>query len=83
MMNGNNLTPATPDVIGEGVRKFEEMTGLDVQDAQLSRLDVAMNMYVERSVRECFDVMMLKRDMRNWIMDLAGMRTQNRKARHS
>jgi hypothetical protein len=61
MMNGNNLVPATPDVIGESINKFEAMTDLDVQDAQLSRLDVAMNMDVERPVKDYFDVMMMKR----------------------
>jgi hypothetical protein len=61
MMNRNNLLPSTPEIIKEAIRKFEEMTGLDVQDAQLSRLDVAMNMDMERPVKDYFDVMMMKR----------------------
>lgn len=61
IVNGNNYIPATPEIIEKGIKQFEDMTGLDVQDAQISRLDVAMNIQMERRVNDYFDVMDMKR----------------------
>lgn len=48
---GNNLVPANMDVMKRGIARFEEETGLEVHDADVSRLDVAMNMETEHEPR--------------------------------
>src|SRR5579872_5677665 len=49
---GNNLVPATMDMMQEGIAKFEAETELQVRDAYVSRLDVAMNMEMEHAPKD-------------------------------
>jgi hypothetical protein len=46
----SNLWPAQPEDIERAIKKFETRTGLSVRDAEISRLDVAMNMWTEHEV---------------------------------
>ncbi|MBS1902859.1 MAG: hypothetical protein JSS75_04075 [Bacteroidetes bacterium] len=48
--DGTNLVPAGPTEIDASRRKFEEVSGLEVSDAAISRVDVAMNLMVARPV---------------------------------
>ncbi len=49
---GNNLLPATMDMMGEAIVRFEEESDLSIRDAYVSRLDVTMNLETEHAARD-------------------------------
>ena len=57
----DNFIPATPENIATMIARFKEITGLDVSDATLSRLDITMMIEVERSVRAYYRLMHKRR----------------------
>ncbi len=48
--NDSNLELATPEVIEAAIHNFEERSGLQIRDAAVSRLDVAMTFHAEHPV---------------------------------
>jgi len=57
LLHGNNLISSTPETIKEGITIFERMTKLNVKDADISRVDMALNMEVDGNMTRYFDLL--------------------------
>ncbi|MFI5324562.1 MAG: hypothetical protein ACHQ6U_13925, partial [Thermodesulfobacteriota bacterium] len=53
---GDNLIPAEPETITAAIVRFKEITGLDIADAEVSRLDVTLMMSTRYPVSAYFPI---------------------------